>query len=134
MQGTWRVHRGTGEGAPATATIVKTMGTCLVEERIVGPGGYRGISFNTYDVFTQRWTRTYADNAGQWLFLTGGLQDGKMVLEGTRPTADGREALVRVVWDAVSAGHVDQRWSVSLDGGETWQGEKEIHFQATSGS
>ena len=133
MLGTWRVHRGNGEGAPGGATIMRTMGQCLIEERIEGPGGYESIAFSTFDVFTQQWIRTWADNAGQRLFMTGGLVDGKMVFTGSRP-GHGGTVLVRVTWDPVASNHVDQRWSFSRDGGATWLGDKEVHFDSVAGT
>ena len=132
MLGSWRVHRGNGEGAPGNASILRTMGQCLIEERMEGPGGYRSIAFSTFDVFTQQWIRTWTDNAGQWLFMTGGLADGKMVFTGSVSGESG--VLVRVTWDPVAPDHVDQRWSVSRDGGTTWSGEKEVHFESGAGA
>jgi hypothetical protein len=130
LLGTWRVHRGKGEGAPGTATVARTMGQCLIEERMEGPGGYKSIAFSTFDVFTQQWIRTWADNAGQRLFMTGGLVDGHMVFRGPAQGESG--VMVRVTWEPAAPGHVDQRWSVSRDGGATWSDEKEVHFDSHS--
>lgn len=127
MLGTWRVHRGGGEGAPGQAIVARTMGQCLIEERMEGPGGYKSIAFSTFDVFTQQWIRTWADNAGQRLFMTGGLVAGRMVFTGP---AQVEGLMLRVTWEPAAPGHVDQRWSVSRDGGVTWSGEKEVHFDA----
>ena len=54
-------------------------------------------------MFTQQWVRTWVDNQGQRLFLTGGLVDGAMVLRGIKRTVDGHEIVVRVSWTPVSA-------------------------------
>lgn len=129
MLGSWDVHQGNGNGAQGTATFTKTVTNCLVEEQFAGPGGYAGMSYNTFDVFTQRWVRTYADTDGQRIFMTGGRSpDGAMVLTGTRRGAGGEPVEVRIAWEPAGDDRVVQRWSYSRDGGTTWQGEKEIVY------
>jgi hypothetical protein len=129
MLGTWRVHQGNGNGAQGTATFSKDMNDCLVEEKFTGPGGYEGLSFNTFDVFTQQWIRTYVDSDGRRIVMTGGLDgSGAMVLRGTRPGAGGREVEVRISWRPVSADEVVQAWEYSKDGGGSWQARKEIRY------
>ena len=84
MLGEWKVVERGGEGGAGHATFSKDLNGCLVEEHFTGPQQYEGLSFNTFDVFTQKWVRTYLDNEGRRLFLTGGLENGAMVLTGTR--------------------------------------------------
>jgi hypothetical protein len=127
MIGTWAVHQGEGKGAQGAATFTKDQSDCLVEEHFAGPDGYEGISFNTFDVFTQQWVRTYVDNQGQRLMLTGGLTDGAMVLEGTRQARGGRTVQIRVSWSPVSADEVLQTWAFSLDG-ETWKEHRSLRY------
>ena len=129
MLGSWDVHQGNGNGAQGTATFTKTVTNCLVEEQFAGPGGYAGMSYNTFDVFTQRWVRTYVDTDGQRLHMTGGLSaDGAMVLTGTRRGGAGGPVEVRIAWEPAGEGRVVQRWTYSRDGGATWQAEKEIVY------
>ena len=128
MLGTWDVHQGEGEGAQGTATFTKDLAGCLVEERFTGPGGYAGWSFNTFDVFTQAWTRTYVDSDGQRLHMLGALVNGAMVLRGTKRGSAGRSVEVRITWDPVAVDRVVQTWDFSLDGGTTWKTEKEIIY------
>jgi len=129
MLGSWDVHQGNGNGAQGTATFTKTVTNCLVEEQFAGPGGYAGMSYNTFDVFTQQWVRTYVDTDGQRLFMTGGLVDGSMVLTGTKHGSAGRSVEVRIAWEPAGDGQtVAQRWSYSLDGGATWEAEKEVVY------
>jgi len=99
-----------------------------VEEHFTGPGGYAGVSYNTFDVFTQQWLRTYVDNDGQRIYMTGGLVNGKMVLAGTKNGAAGQSIRVRITWEPVDATHVVQRWEYSRDAGESWQAGKEIRY------
>jgi hypothetical protein len=128
MIGTWNVHQGNGEGSQGTTTFSKDLTACLIEEHFEGPGGYEGVSYNTFDVFTQQWMRTYVDNDGQRIFMTGGLQNGKMVFVGTKAGSAGRSIEVRITWDPVEPTRVIQRWEYSRDGGNTWQGGTAIAF------
>jgi hypothetical protein len=129
MLGSWRVHQGEGEGAQGTATFRADMNTCLVEETFSGPGGYEGLSFNTFDVFTQQWTRTWVDSQGRRIVMRGGPDEsGAMVLQGSRPAAGGRTVEVRITWRPAGAGEVVQVWEFSIDGGVSWRGEQEIQY------
>ncbi len=128
MVGTWNVHQGNGQGSQGTTTFSKDLTACLVEEHFEGPGGYEGVSYNTFDVFTQQWMRTYVDNDGQRIFMTGALQNGQMVFVGTKAGAGGRSIEVRITWNPVEPTRVLQRWEYSRDGGQTWQAGSEIVF------
>lgn len=127
MLGTWTVHQGNGDGAQGTAVYRKDQRDCLVEERFAGPGGYEGLSFNTFDVFTQEWVRTYVDNDGQRILMTGGISDGAMVLTGTKAGASG-DVEVRISWRPESASRVVQRWEYSRDGGASWQAGRDVLY------
>jgi len=128
MIGTWRVHEGNGNGAQGTAVFSADLQHCLIEEDFAGPGNYEGLSFNTFDVYTQMWHRTYVDNDGKRLLLAGGISDGSMVLTGTRLAAGGQQVTVRVTWRPDSADRVVQRWELSRDGGVRWSTAKELIY------
>ena len=128
MLGSWDVHQGNGEGAQGKATFSKDLTDCLVEEHFTGPGGYEGVSYNTFDVFTQQWLRTYVDTDGQRIYMSGGLVNGAMVLVGTKNGSAGQSVRVRITWEPVDATHVIQRWEYSRDAGESWQAGKEITY------
>ncbi|HYC31538.1 MAG TPA: hypothetical protein VEB59_04570 [Gemmatimonadales bacterium] len=129
MLGTWRVHQGNGEGAQGTATFTTDLNTCLVEESFTGPGGFEGLSFNTFDVFTQQWYRTWVDSDGRRLIMAGGPDaSGAMVLRGSRPGAGGRSIEVRITWRPSGPDEVVQRWEYSRDGGGSWKRGQEIRY------
>lgn len=128
MLGSWSVHEGNENGAQGTATFITTITQCLIEERFTGPGGYEGMSYNTFDVFTQRWVRTYIDTDGQRIHMTGGLEAGKMVFTGTKRGSAERDLIVRITYDPVAPGHVEQRWDYSRDGGSTWLAGTAIRY------
>jgi hypothetical protein len=127
MIGTWDIHQGNGNGAQGRATFTKDQQDCLVEERVSGLGGYEGWSFNTFDVFTQQWVRTYVDNAGRRLHLTGALENGVMTLTAPKNGAAG-PVTVRVSWVPVTGDEVLQRWEFSRDGGVTWGLDRELSY------
>jgi len=127
--GTWRVHQGNGAGAQGTATFTTDLNTCLVEETFAGPGGYEGLGFNTFDVFTQLWTRTYVDSEGRRIVMTGGRDaSGAMVLQGSRPGAGGRSIQVRITWRPEGSEAVVQTWEFSKDGGASWGSRQEVRY------
>jgi hypothetical protein len=132
MIGTWNVHQGTGQGSQGTATFSKDLNQCLVEEHFAALGGYEGISYNTFDVYTQLWTRTYVDNQGQRLFMTGGLTGTDMQLVGTKGALSGAEVMLRVTWSPVSTDEVRQTWEFSRDGGNTWRSERILRYTRAS--
>jgi hypothetical protein len=129
MLGTWKVHQGNGNGAQGTATFTADLNTCLVEETFEGPGQFEGLGFNTFDLFTLHWIRTWVDSDGRRLVMTGGLDaSGAMVLQGTRPAAGGRTVEVRITWRPSGVGEVLQTWEYSSDGGATWTNARQIRY------
>jgi hypothetical protein len=72
--------------------------------------------------------RTYVDNRGQRLVLSGFLVNDEMVLSGTKHLPGRRELGVRVTWSPSASGDVIQRWAHSRDGGTTWERTAEIIY------
>jgi hypothetical protein len=134
LLGQWQVTYAAGSGAglassPVTSRVMSDLDHCLIEETVEGPGGYRGWSFSAYQPGPQLWHRTYVDNRGQRIRLTGTqASDGTMVLAGSKRTPDGREVLVRVTWEALTTDLVSQRWEYSGDGGATWSAGVDVRM------
>jgi len=104
-----------------TNSIVRILGGCVLAEHYVTPKGYEGWSHNVYDGARKVWHQTWVDNQGGALYLEGGLQDGKMVLQGERPAPDGSGTVLnRITWSKLDKGRVRQHWEASKDGGTTW--------------
>ncbi len=121
------VGRDVAEGrGPVTATVTGELAGCLIEERVHGPGGYSGWSFNGWNQSEDVWVRTYADNLGDRVFLRGTLDGTRLVLSGTRSRASGEALLVRMTWEAVTPDRVVETWAVSRDGGATYEVEKAV--------
>ncbi len=120
--GDWEVKGPAGQVA-GTNLITRTLDGCVLYESWKGKGGAVGNSFNIYDATDQKWHQTWVDNQGSLLMLTGGLKDGKMVLEsGPVPTRRdaSKTVLQRITWSKEEGGKVRQLWESSSDGGTTW--------------
>ena len=130
MIGDWNIYagRGTPNGAPqGRATFSSDLGACLIEEHNSETPDYRGWSFNSWSIVTQQWHRTYVDNDGHRIALTGGLAGKAMVMTGTQSSPSG-PVTVRVTWDPRSSAQVLQTWEVSRDGGATWPMRREFTY------
>lgn len=120
--GEWEVTNPKGKPA-GTNLIVQALNGCVIEEHWhSASSAFEGKSFNLWDAATGNWHQTWVDNSGQVLLLDGGLVNGSMVLEGTRPSPTPGEADVRhrITWTPKSADEVRQHWETSSDGGENW--------------
>jgi hypothetical protein len=121
--GEWRVDvdgpLGDGTGG-LRSTITTDLSACLVEERLTGAQGYEARVFSSARRRTGQWFRTFADNRGLRVFLTGHQENGKMVLTGTIPAGGQLASDVRVTWEQLAGGRFRQRWEVTRDGGTTW--------------
>lgn len=118
--GSWEVYRyGTDTlvGYSRIESVVDSLG--LLENYSVTKGTYQGKSLNKYNPATERWEQYWIDNSGLTLFLSGGLLDGKMVLDDVEHR-DASKGLNRIVWEEMENGSVRQSWSVSKDGGQSW--------------
>ncbi len=119
--GEWEVH-GTSSGDPAgTNRIVSLFDGCAIQENWRGVRGSVGSSYNIYDAVSGRWHQTWVDNSGNLLLLDGGLEEGKMVLRGERPSPDGGKVLHIVSFEPREDGTVRQVWRTSSDDGRTWR-------------
>lgn len=101
--------------------IEATLGGCALTEHWTGARGSEGRSLNFYDRNDSRWHQVWIDDAGEPLYLSGGLVDGSMVLTGETPASDGGTLRQRITWTPLEDGRVRQHWQASKDGGETWQ-------------
>lgn len=119
--GEWSVT--SGEQLAGSNSIQPVHGGCALEENWqgAGEGGISGSSFNTWDRASGRWHQTWVDGSGTLLLLDGGLVDGSMVLQGTRPARNGSgETLHRITWTPNEDGSVRQLWEASQDDGGSW--------------
>jgi len=100
--------------------IETTLGGCALTEHWKGARGSEGRSINFYDRNDGRWHQVWIDDAGEPLFLSGGLEGESMVLSGETPGDDGGGVRQRITWTPLDDGRVRQHWQTSKDAGETW--------------
>lgn len=115
--GSWEVTTPDGNVA-GTNAIDSILNGCVLREQWRGARGMTGTSFNTYDPHAGTWHQTWVDDRGGFLLLSGGLENGSMVLQGEMVDAEG-PLRNRITWTLLS-GEVRQLWETSRDGGDTW--------------
>lgn len=102
---------------------IERVGDCFLQETWASAGGgYTGRSLNSVGS-DGRWHQTWTDTGGLRLELTGGLVDGRMVLEGETPSQDPKQkgpTRNRISWSPEGEGVVRQHWETSSDEGKTW--------------
>jgi hypothetical protein len=116
--GDWEVTDSTGAVA-GTNVVSRVANGCGLQEYWRGAGGGNGTSLNWYDPQAGEWHQLWV-GLGVYLYLTGGLEDGAMVLAGERQTPNGK-VTDRIVWTPLEDGRVRQVWDMSSDGGRSWQ-------------
>lgn len=109
------------KGTPAgTNRITLEHDGCVLAEHWNGAKGGTGSSFNVYDAADKHWHQVWVDNQGSILQLSGGIVDGKMILEGPGVGPKGEAVVNRIAWEKLADGRVRQTWTVSSDGGSSW--------------
>lgn len=126
--GEWTV---TQNGQPAGTNSIRRIdtGCALLESWTSAANNFTGHSLNFFDRGDGAWHQVWVDSGGTVLRLTGGLEDGPeidegtriqvMVLRGTSTGASGQEVHNRITWTPQNDGSVRQHWEASEDG-ETW--------------
>lgn len=118
--GAWNVTNPQGKVAGKNEILLLQDGCLLQENWTAANGVYKGTSYNFYDASTGQWHQTWVDNQGGTLLLTGGIQNGNMVLSGKSKNSQGQWQLDRITWTPHPQGSVQQVWEVSADEGKTW--------------
>lgn len=115
--GEWNVTTdGTFDGAN---NVTSELDGCLVAEHWGDAGEVKGWSLNSYDKTTGLWYQHWVDEFGVNLILSGGLENGTMVLEGTRPRLVGGFFFDRVSYTPLPGNHLRQVWDQGLNNGPT---------------
>lgn len=125
--GEWSAEAASGP-AVGSATVRSDLNGCLMIQELTGRNGYRARSYMVYDFPTDVWFRYLADNAGDFVKLSGGLDGGRMVLTGTDEAEDGRTFHVRDTIEPV-AGGVLETWETSPDG-DRWTTSLTVRYSA----
>ena len=117
--GHWKVTNPKGVQV-GTSEITRVSEGCAVREQWQSAKGQGGTSINYYDSANQQWHQDWVGGDGTILHLYGGLKDGVMVLSGEAKSSKG-PYLNRISYTPLPEGKVKQEWSISVDGGKTWQ-------------
>ena len=117
--GNWDVFTPNGKAA-GTNLIEKVAGGCGLRENWRGAGGGTGTSLNFWSPEDRKWHQTWVGTGGSFLFLSGGLVDGRMVLSGTTRDTSGAVQMERISWTPSPDSTVRQQWDQSRDDGKTW--------------
>ncbi len=119
--GDWNVINAAGKPAGKNH-VVSLFDGCGLQENWESAQGGRGTSLNVYDAVTGHWHQTWVDDHGGLLELNGGLEGGKMVLIGTRPSVKEKATRVvhRITWTPLAPDRVEQHWEASTNEGRTW--------------
>jgi hypothetical protein len=122
--GRWDVYPTGTQQLVAHSLIENLYAGCAIRENWMPlPGGQDGDggSLNVYRPAEHRWRQTWTDSGNSLVDFYGGIEDGKMVLTGTRPGVNGAEFLVRIEYSRNPDGSVRQVGTRSADHGQTWQ-------------
>ncbi|MDM7861367.1 hypothetical protein QTP81_12245 [Alteromonas sp. ASW11-36] len=117
--GQWQVTQADGTVA-GTNSIVSAYQGCVVTEHYEVAGQPYGMSINAYDRATQQWHQTWMDRNGTVLKLSGGIQNGIMVLSAKVMDSSGKPATHQISWEPQADGTVVQHWQYKLDDSEQW--------------
>ena len=119
--GNWMVTRTDGVFAGLNH-ILPMQGGCVLQENWTSANGsYHGTSYNFFNTSSRTWNQSWIDNQGGVLQISGGMQQGSMVLE-SEPVeqTDGSIHIDRITWTPNPDGTVTQHWQKSIDNGVTW--------------
>ncbi len=118
--GEWDVHLPGGQFAGSNVIRSEEAG-CMVTERWTSAGSGSGSSINYLDRTTGQWVQVWNSENGAQIYLTGGMTEEGMLLEGTlHYVANGTTLPLRGLWTPLADGRVRQYFEQSTDNGESW--------------
>lgn len=127
--GEWEVFGPAGKKVGENRISVVNKG-CTLAEHWTNTSGGEGRSYNALDAATKTWHQFWSDDQGGTLWLSGGLREGAMVMEGESPSAStGKPQRQRISWTPNADGSVRQLWETSDDGGASWQVSFDGHYR-----
>ena len=118
--GHWDIYKfGTDTivGESYIESVIDSVG--ILENYTAAQSKYRGKSLNKYNPVKNRWEQYWIDNSGLTLYLSGGIENNKMVMTDTE-TGDAEKGFNRIVWEKLAENRVRQTWTISKDKGKTW--------------
>jgi hypothetical protein len=131
--GQWDVYRADTNQLVAHSLIERLYNGCAVRENwmpLKGQGSDGG-SLNSYRPDAKQWVQFWTDGGNNLNQYAGGIEDGKMVLTGTRQAANGADVPQRMIYEKLPDGSVTQTGYISRDAGKTWQLNYELIYRPT---
>jgi hypothetical protein len=103
--------------------IESILGGCAIAEHFSAEGPqtpWAGKSYSSWQPAAGKWRQTWVDDQGGYIALTGGVEAGVMTLYGEpRPTPDGKQLQMRMVFLDVTPRWLRWEWQRSEDGWQT---------------
>jgi hypothetical protein len=119
--GHWQVKLADGTIAGEN-TITREQNGCVLVENWHGARGGSGISLNYFDQAKQQWVQIWTGSEGSQIQITGGLQNGSMLLVGKISTlGQTGSADFRGTWTLLEDGRVRQFFEQYDDKEKIWQ-------------
>jgi len=119
--GSWEVYN--PDGNQAGSNLIETVqDACVIRENWTSANGDNtGTSYNFYNAQKNRWEQLWIDNNGQSLHLTGGVQEGSMVLSSAETlNREGEKIVNKITWTPNKDGTVRQFWEVHKIKEDKW--------------
>ena len=115
--GDWDLVSPSGQSSGDKSRVELATGGCVVEETFLPTTG-GGVSRSMYDARTGEWARVWIEPGRMLIFVSGGLDDGDMILSGG--TTGTSHLTNRTVWEPLGTNRVRQFTQTSADNGVTW--------------
>lgn len=113
-----------------TNHVEKIMGGCTVQENFLDPKlNFAGKSWSVYNPNYKIWQQTWVDNQGGYIALTGGMENGKIILKTPERQTPKGKMQSRMVFYNMAKDSFDWNWEASTDSGNTWQLKWKIHYE-----
>jgi hypothetical protein len=107
---------------------------CVIVERWDGASGSHGMSMAFYDVNRHAWRMVWNGDDNQSNDFEGRYVDGAMRFEGWILGDSGKRLLARNVLENVSPDTIRHIYSISSDGGRSWEVKSDGRFERHGGS
>ena len=125
--GTWSVANPNGPGG--SSVVDRAFDGCVILERWTGQFGERGMSLTSYDATAQRWLQHYVSDTAAATDYTGTVKGSSVVFTAPGATPN---AKIRMTYDFLTDGRVEQRFDSSTDGGTTWTLTSDLYYTRSS--
>jgi hypothetical protein len=116
--GDWEVFAPNGKKVGENRIEKMANGFGLLENW-TGAGGGTGKSLNSWHADKKRWQQYWVGLGGP-LEISGGIENGAMVMTGEGTAPNGGKLRNRITWTPNADGTVRQLWESTKDGGQTW--------------